>query len=307
MFRPSALLTLMAVCCCALATPVLGADDAPIDRFLGDDGERLYYAVEGTGCPVLFVGGGSAMDSRQWEEASRAIGDEVMAIRFDPRGIGRSDTAKASFTEADDIASVLDELGLARAVVVGNSSAGGLALEFALAYPDRVQGVVAVSPFIDGWKFSKAMQQRVDRLAVAFASGAEQFVEAIFFDSYFIPAPRNPSGRGRARKLIEEGYDKLTSGDPSLGRTSKTPLLERVGDVTAPVLLVVGKLDHPDLHRRVAFLDQTFSDSHVFEVNHSGHTPTLEAPATLARGIREFLGSLNWDSRKACRDAVGRD
>ena len=72
-------------------------------------------------------------------------------------------------------------------------------------------------------------------------------------------------------------------------------------------VLVVGKLDHPDLHRRVAFLDQTIGDSHVFEVKHSGHTPTLEAPATLARGIREFLGSLNWDSRKACRDAAGGD
>ncbi len=307
MFRWSALSMILAVCCCALPTPVIGAADPSVDRFLGDDGERLYYAVEGTGCPVVFIGGGSGMDSRQWEEASRALGDEVTSIRFDPRGIGRSDMAKASFADAGDLASILDELGIDRVVVVGNSAAGGFALEFALAYPDRVQGVVAVAPFIDGWKFSEAMQERVDRLAIAFASGAEQFVEAIFFDAYFIPAPRNPSGRGRARKLIEEGYDKLTSGDASLRRTSETPLLERVGDVTAPVLLVVGKLDHPDLHRRVAFLDRTIGESHVFEVKSSGHTPTLEAPATLARGIREFLESLNWDSRKACRDAVGRD
>jgi pimeloyl-ACP methyl ester carboxylesterase len=80
-----------------------------------------------------------------------------------------------------------------------------------------------------------------------------------------------------------------------------------VGNVKAPVLLVVGKLDHPDVQRRIEHLDEAMDDSRVFEVNHSGHTPTLEAPATLARGIRQFLGSLNWDSRQACRDAARSD
>lgn len=301
MFRRIISSTALIICCLALVVPTSGGD-RDVDRFLGAEGERLYYGVEGDGCPVVLLGG--LMDSRQWDETIRALGDEVMSIRFDPRGTGRSDPAKNPFTDADDLAAVLDALGFERAVIVGHSASGAIALEFALAYPDRAQGVVAVAPFVDGWKFSAKMQERIDRMAVAFASGAQQFIEEIFFDDYYIPAPRDPKARGRARELIEEGYDKATSGDPSLLRTPKTPLIDRVGEVAVPVLLAIGKLDHPDVHRRVAYLDEVIADSRLFEVKSAGHMPTLEAPDTLASGVREFLASLNWDSRKACRGAA---
>jgi pimeloyl-ACP methyl ester carboxylesterase len=293
---------ILAVSCCALAGPAADTGDRDVDRFLGEEGEQLYYAVEGDGCPVVLMGG--LMDSRQWDDTSRALGDDVMSIRFDPRGTGRSDLAKNPFTEADDLAALLDALGFERAVIVGHSASGAIALEFALAYPDRAQGVVAVAPFIDGWRFSDEMQERIDRLAVAFASGAQQFIEEIFFDDYYIPAPLDPSVRGRARMLIEEGYDKATSGDTSLLRTPKGPLIDRVDEVAVPVLLAIGKLDHPDVHRRVEHLDEVIPDSDLFVVKSSGHMSPLEAPDMLARGIREFLGSLKWDSREACREAA---
>lgn len=293
----------LAFCSCALVAPAAAGDGENIDRFAGVNGERLYYAVEGAGCPVLLIGGGGSMDARQWEGVSRILRSEFTTIRFDPRGSGRSDPARKPFSDADDIASVLDELGFDRAVVAGNSSAGAIALEFALAYPDRTQGVVAVAPFIDGWKFSEEMQERIDRFAVAFASGAQQFIEEIFFDNYFIPAPRDPDARGRARVLIEEGYDKVTSGDASLLRTSDGPLIDRVGDVRVPTLLVVGALDHPDVHDRIVYLDEAIADSQVFTVKQSGHTVTLEAPDTLAHGMREFVDLLSWDSPEGCGES----
>jgi len=302
-----AFLMMMALCICALHAPCFGGAPGDAGRFVGEDHERLFYAVEGEGCPIVLIGGGSAMDSRQWEEAGRLLGDGVMSIRFDPRGTGRSDPAKSPFSDADDLAGVLDALGLDRAVIAGNSSAGAVAIEFALAYPDRTRGVVAIAPFIDGWKFSGEMQERVDRIAVAFASGAQQFIHEIFFDHYFIPAPRDPSARGRARVLIEEGYDKMTSADASLLRTPDSPLIERVGEVEVPVLLVAGTLDHPDVQRRIDYLDEAIGDSRVFKVEGSGHTPTLEAPDTLARGIREFLDSLNRNSPEGCRPSGPKD
>ncbi|MEE8537819.1 MAG: alpha/beta hydrolase [Acidobacteriota bacterium] len=282
-----------------------GGSDEPHEGYASVGGRRLFYETRGSGCPVLFIGGGSAMDSRQWSEVMAALEDSTRVLRYDPAAIGQSDVPRTSFSEEGDLLGLLDELGISRAVVVGNSSAGGLALEFALASPDRTRAVVAIAPFVPGWEFSPEMQERVDRFGKALSEGVDAFLRAALADPYFVPAPDNPAARRTAGNLIRNNYQKMLSIDPALIEAPSLPLMERVGSIQVPVLLLVGELDHPDLHRRVNALDRLIPISMTLEVPASGHTPTLENPRELAGTLGSFLDEIGWRG-EGCDASGGR-
>ena len=294
-------LLILALACTPSPPPSEGVSSDVQQGYVGGEEHRLFFETRGEGCPVVFVGGGSAMDSRQWIETIEALGNGYTSVRYDPMGIGGSDNARLHYSDVDDLVQLLDAIGVERAVIAGNSSAGGQVLEFALAYPNRVAGVVAIAPFITGWQFSEEMAERVQRLGFAFTEGTDAFIEAAFADPHFLPAPKNPAARPRAKSLIGDGFEKMQLDDPSFFQAPATPLLGRVGDLSAPALLVIGKLDHSDLHRRIAFLDQSIGNSTVVTLEDAGHTPTLEDPQGLASAISGFLESLGWSSTEKCR------
>ena len=70
------LLVLVATVSCLSATPT---DRASVD------GGSLYYETAGDGCPIVLVGGGSAMDSRQWDNQFDFLQEDFKVIRVDPR------------------------------------------------------------------------------------------------------------------------------------------------------------------------------------------------------------------------------
>ena len=282
-----------------------GVSNEPHEGYASIGGRRLFYETRGSGCPVLFIGGGSAMDSRQWSEVMDALEGSFRVLRYDPAAIGQSDVPRTPFSEEGDLLGLLDELDISRAVVVGNSSAGGLALEFALASPDRARAAVAISPFVPGWEFSPEMQERVDRFGKAISEGVDAFLQTALADPHFVPAPDNPSARGTAGDLIRNNYQKMLSIDPALIEASPIPLMERVGGIKVPVLLLVGKLDHPDLHRRVNALGRLIPISITLDITASGHTPTLENPRELAGTLGSFLDEIGWRGED-CDTSGGR-
>jgi pimeloyl-ACP methyl ester carboxylesterase len=268
---------------------------------VGENGEQVVYATSGAGCPIVLVGGGSAMDSRQWDRPMRDLAGRFRVTRYDSRGVGASDPPTSNYSDEADLAQALDDLGLGRVIVAGNSSGGAFVLEFAHAYPDRVAGVAAIAPFIPGWEFTGTMQARVMALGAAVEAGGEAFIEAILADPHFIPAPDNPAARDRAVELIRDGFASMTDFDPALARSPETPLVDRVGEINTPTLLLVGALDHDDLHRRMAFLEETMPEARLTRIDRAGHTLTLESPDAVVREITAFADRLGWGEPNDCR------
>ena len=99
-----------------------------------DDGVRLHYEETGSGMPVIFVHE-FAGDHRAWEAQMRHFGQRYRAITYAARGYPPSDVPDdvASYSQAraaDDIAAVLDHLGIDKAHVVGLSMGGFATLHF---------------------------------------------------------------------------------------------------------------------------------------------------------------------------------
>jgi len=123
-------------------------------KYLDVPGTRLHYHDTGTGTgdPVVFLHGGGPGVSA-WSNFGRNIA--VFAERYrvlapDQPGFGRSETegiAGNYFTHsAEALRALLDELGVEKVNLVGNSLGGGTAVRFALTYPDRVGRLVLMGP-----------------------------------------------------------------------------------------------------------------------------------------------------------------
>src|SRR5918997_1801883 len=110
-----------------------------------DDGVKLHYEETGSGIPVIFVHE-FAGDLRSWEPQLRHFGQLYRTIAYNARGYPPSDVPEdaAAYSQdraADDIAAVLDHVGLAAAHVVGLSMGAFATLHFGFRHPDRARSL----------------------------------------------------------------------------------------------------------------------------------------------------------------------
>lgn len=131
--------------------------------FQTHDGLTLWYEDEGQGVPVLCLAG-LTRNARDFDRLAAHL-TEVRLIRLDSRGRGRSDH-DPDFThynvpqEAADAVALLDHLGLEKAVIVGTSRGGLLAMTIGATAPDRLAGVVLndVGPVIEADAIGRIME-----------------------------------------------------------------------------------------------------------------------------------------------------
>jgi pimeloyl-ACP methyl ester carboxylesterase len=223
--------------------------------------------------------------------ALREAGYRVAAT--DLRGHGDSDNTFTAYGDpetAGDILALIEELG-EPAVVVGNSmGAGAAALAAALA-PERITGLVLVGPFVRNGEIS-AMQRLLLRLSMArpwAASAWKAYMPKLY-------AGRRPDDFAQYRdevvaSLRRPGYAKAFS---LTTRTDHTPAQARLGDVSAPTLVVMGELD-PDFPSPQAEADWIAETLHgeVVMVPDAGHYPQSQRPDITTEAVLRFLATVH--------------
>jgi pimeloyl-ACP methyl ester carboxylesterase len=114
--------------------------------FIERGGVKLSYREEGAGePPIVFIHGG-AVDHSTWDEHMAHFAPRHRVVAMDLRGHGQSDKVGplTSDTFREDLAALIDQLGLAPAVVIGASRRGGIATRVAVDYPGRVKALVLI-------------------------------------------------------------------------------------------------------------------------------------------------------------------
>jgi pimeloyl-ACP methyl ester carboxylesterase len=119
--------------------------------FVTHRGQRLHYAVEGSG-PLIVLQHGAFLDGRSWAAAGFVDGlsDGYRVAYIDSLGHGLSDkpddpTLYAQDQRAGDIVAVMDDLGAERAHVVGHSMGGWIGVGMAKYYPSRLASLTVGS------------------------------------------------------------------------------------------------------------------------------------------------------------------
>ena len=108
------------------------------------NGLKLYYEIEGDGAPVVLIPGFAA-GRWIWFKQTAEFARKFRVIIFDPKGVSASDKPEGQQTItllADDVAHLLETIGVESAHIVGASFGGFVAQEFALKYPAMTRKLV---------------------------------------------------------------------------------------------------------------------------------------------------------------------
>lgn len=252
------------------------------------DGARLYFESHGAGGPVVLLHGG-LVDGRLWDEQMPVLAARHRAIRIDLRGYGKSEAEPVSFSHVDDLDRALSHLALERVSLVGLSAGGGLAVEFALAHPDKVERLVLVGPGLPGFDWTDGIERLVADVERALESGdIEAAVEHTI--DYWTVARREKSSvdpsvlervRAMSRRLFEgPDLDEFERRDPTI--------IKRLSEVSAPALLIAGEQDVADIHRIADIIERDVPNVRRESIP-GGHHPNLDSPDRFNELVLSFL------------------
>jgi 3-oxoadipate enol-lactonase len=165
-----------------------------------------------------------------WKRLVPALEKRSVVTRFDQRGHGESDAPAGPYTRkalAQDAIDVLDSLAVPRATLIGHSMGGVVAMEAALQFPDRVNGLVLIGT-------TSQCRSRVadwyERIALAGEErGCDGLAQTIYGKESHQKIPGNAQGIAHVTRML-----KSLCADPL------TPHLK---DIRCPVLLLVGEAD----------------------------------------------------------------
>lgn len=255
--------------------------------FMDVEGGRIYYEVFGNGFPLILIHDGLA-HSVVWDAQAADLAKDYRVIRYDRRGYGRSDKPDGAYSNVEDLDTLVDHLRIERAILIGSSSGGGLAINYALAHPERVEALVLVGAVVDGLGYSFHFMRR----AYANYSLDEQFhVENWINDPYAV-APGNEDARSRLGEILHACPWNLSLEKGGLDRRPERPALGRLGEITAPVLIIVGERDIPDVHAHAGAIQAGIRGARCTILDGCGHLCYLERKDAFNETVREFLDRL---------------
>jgi pimeloyl-ACP methyl ester carboxylesterase len=230
----------------------------------------------------------------QWEGFAQAH----RVVRCDFRGFGRTPYTPGPYTNAGDLIALLEELGLGPAALVGVSMGGGVALQTAVARPDLVAALVLVGSGIGGhewseeivraWEEEEAAVERGD-LDAAVEVNLRTWVDGPHRSPDEVdPAVREKVGEMQRRAL--ELY--LDGGGDATEEALVSDVGERLGEIQAPTLVLVGELDVPDMHAIATRLRRDIPGARGATIPAAAHAPTMERPDEFAELVLPFLGEV---------------
>lgn len=115
---------------------------------------HLYYEEAGVGPAVVLIHG-FTLDTRMWDDQFLPLAQGFRVIRYDLRGFGCSVIpTDAPYSHVENLRALLDELGIRQAHLVGLSKGGGVALDFALTYPQRALSLALIDTVLGGHVWS---------------------------------------------------------------------------------------------------------------------------------------------------------
>ncbi len=148
------------------------------------NGFRLYYEMEGDGEPVVLIPGFAA-GRETWDMQTSSLSRNFRVVTFDPRGVSESDKPdgpQSISLLADDLAHLLQALGISSAHIVGASFGGFVAQEFALRYPFMTRKLVLCCTGFGGPNHVQPEPETMKMVASAKKLNVDQFEAATSFD-----------------------------------------------------------------------------------------------------------------------------
>jgi 3-oxoadipate enol-lactonase len=256
------------------------------------NGARIYYEVAGEGEPLVLVHAGIA-DSRMWEGQLETFAERYRVIRHDMRGFGRTALVDRPYSHHEDLRGLLDRLEVERAHLVGCSLGGGAVLDFALEYPQRVGDLVLVGSAVGGFRPDIDPPRQWDEIVSADEAGDLERISELEVQIWVDGPGRSPEDVDASiRDLVREmNLIALQNEALELGEEwePEPPAADRLPDIQAPTLLIVGDGDQPRVFAAADLLEKELPHVRKVVLHGTAHVPNMERPEEFNRIVLHFL------------------
>jgi pimeloyl-ACP methyl ester carboxylesterase len=254
----------------------------------------LFYTSDGAGEPVLLLNG-IAMTAVSWEVVARPLAKSYRVIRSDFRGQLMTPTPPPAdvSAHADDVAGLLDALGIATAHVVGTSFGGVVGTLVAARYPDRVRSLVTIAS-ADG--FDEEMAAEVARWRAACVNALESndrghlsdILEPVVYSPAWVEAHRAERAQRRAQisALPDHWFEGLIG---LLDSAHSLRLREELRNIRCPTLVIAAELDLFVSLDRARGLAGSIDGASFRVIEGAGHAVVVEQPQQVVDLCLEFL------------------
>jgi 3-oxoadipate enol-lactonase len=258
------------------------------------NGADIAYDEAGTGHPLLLVHAGIA-NRHMWDPVWEALAARFRVIRPDLRGFGESIAATEPFTNWHDLARLLRALDAVPAHVIGVSSGGAASLDLALAEPYQVNRLVLVAPGLAGWDWADQLKADWEAEEAAWQRGDRDEVAWANVRTWLDGPVRGGEAPPALRQAVFDMYRPALELQAVEGAVDSDALepraADRLGEVGAATLVVVGELDQPDMMEIGVHLAASIPHARLVRMPGVAHLPPMEAPEEFLRIVTEFLES----------------
>jgi 2-hydroxy-6-oxonona-2,4-dienedioate hydrolase len=271
--------------------------EASTDREVQTKKWRIHYQEAGAGHPVVLLHG-SGPGASGWSNFQTNIGplsEHFRVLAVDMPGWGRSDTVTwEERNHSEALVLLLDELGIEKAAVIGNSMGGMTALRFAVEHPDRMSHLVTmgapapVAGVFSAGGLTEGLEVLIGTYIQPTTENFARLVEVMAFDPRFaskeLAAERSRNALAHPehlRNFVEGLRHPIVAGFDSLA--------SQLSQVATPTLVVHGRDDRTVNYEAGLRLVSTIDDSRLLLLNRCGHWAQLEHAEEFNRIVVDFI------------------
>ncbi len=258
--------------------------------YLNANGVNLYYELHGPeGADVLVLSNGILMSTGSWAYQLPTFSRFLRVLLYDCRGMWQSEHPAGPYSmeqHADDLAALLDALGIAQAHIAGISYGGEVSLAFALYHPQRTRSLVVSSSVATT---DAAMRARTDPWEQAARRGDPD-------ELFRVTAPLNfsPGWAATNRALLDSARARYAQLDMAafcelMGAFCRLDLEGQLGRITAPALVTVGGADELKSLPYAQAIAAGIPGSEFAVIPGAGHAVSWEKPGAFNSLVLGFV------------------
>lgn len=274
-------------------------------KFDNVNGINIHYKTYGQGEPTFILLHGFGASVFSWREVVEPLAQHGTVIAYDRPAFGlterplewEGESPYGPQAQVDIVLGLMDELGVEKAILVGNSAGGTVSMQVALQHPERVEALILVDAAVyagggaPSWSRPILKTPQMNHIGPLIARQLQaqgvEFIKTAWHD---------PS---KITQDIFDGYQKplqIANWDKALWQltvaSEESGLVERLAEITMPTLVITGDDDRIVPTEQSLRLADELPNAELKVIAQSGHLPHEEKPVEFMQAVTEFLSTL---------------